>query len=116
MARSRKKSISQNLVGAATSGMPQPARKFLGNRLVAKLIIVAVPVLFATGILSLQWVNGRPSVQFDRDRAKQVEKRAVERIGALREGIAERRNAGSSRADETGARVSKVLRDATEGR
>jgi hypothetical protein len=116
MARSRKKSMSQSIVSAATAGMPQPARKVLGNRLVAKILIIAVPVLFATGILSLQWVNGRPSVQFNRDRAQQIEKRASEKIGTLRDEIAERRKSGTSRAAEAGERISKVLQNETEGR
>lgn len=116
MARSRKKSVSQNLVGLATTGMPEPARKMLGNRLIAKLLILVLPVLFATGILSLQWVNGRPSVQFHRDRAEQVEKRAAERLGALRSEISERRKAGTGFSEEARERISKVLKDETSGR
>lgn len=116
MARSRKKSVSQNLVNVATTGMPQPARKLLGNRWIAKLIIFAVPVLFATGILSLQWVNGRPSVQFNREKAKQVEQKAVQRIDALRGEIAKRRASGSNFTEEARERVSKALHEGTEGR
>lgn len=116
MARSRKKSISQNLVNVATTGMPQPARKLLGNRWIAKITIFALPVLFATGILSLQWVNGRPSVQFHRDKAKQVEQKAVQRIDALRDEIAKRRASGTSFTEEARERISKALHEETEGR
>lgn len=116
MARSRKKSVSQNIVNVATTGMPQPARKLLGNRWIAKLTILAVPLLFATGILSLQWVNGRPSVQFNREKAKQVEQKAVQRIDALRDEIAKRRTSGPTVTGEARERISKALHEGTEGR
>lgn len=79
MAR-KKKSISQNVVDVATTGMPQPVKKILGGRLIALLIVVCVPILFATGILSVRWENGRPKFSVNRQRAAEVKQEAVERI------------------------------------
>jgi len=83
MARSRKQSLAQNVVGVATTGMPQPVRKLLGGRFAALLIVVAIPVLFATGVVSLKWEEGRPRLQFNQQRAAQVEQQAVQKVQTL---------------------------------
>jgi hypothetical protein len=75
----KKKSLSQNVVGVATTGMPSPVRKFLGGRLVALLIIAVVPILFATGIVSVRMENGRPKLTFNQHRAAEVRENAVDR-------------------------------------
>ena len=68
----KKKTVSQKMVGVATSGMPAPLRKVLGGRLVALLIVVAVPLLLATGVVSVKWENGRPKISVNQQRAAQV--------------------------------------------
>jgi hypothetical protein len=83
MARSRKKTLSQNVVDVATTGMPQPVKKLLGKRVVALLIVLCVPVLFATGLVSVRWENGRPRVEINRQRADQVKQEAVQKIQEL---------------------------------
>jgi hypothetical protein len=85
MAKSRKKSLSQQAVGVATMGMPAPARKILSSRIGALLVVIVIPVLFATGIISVQWENGRPKVSFNRERAVEVEQKAAQRIEAIKE-------------------------------
>ena len=83
MARSKKKSIAQNVVGVATTGMPQPVRKMLGGRIAALLIVVAIPVLFATGIVSVTWEGGRPRLQFNQQRAAQVKQEAAKEVKSM---------------------------------
>ena len=60
--------------------MPQPVKKLLGGRHVALLIVVCVPILFATGILSIRWENGRPQISINRQKAAEVKQEAAERI------------------------------------
>ena len=90
MARSRKKSLAQNVVGVATTGMPQPVRKLLGGRFAALLIVAAIPVLFATGVVSLKWEEGRPRLLFNQQRAAQVEQEAVQKVQTLSKKYADR--------------------------
>jgi hypothetical protein len=90
MARSRRKSLAQNVVGAATTGMPQPVRKLLGGRVVALLIVLAIPVLFATHVVSLKWEEGLPRLQFNQQRAAQVKQEAVQEIQTLGKKYADR--------------------------
>ena len=85
MARSKKKAISQQVVGVATTGMPSPVRKFLGSRIIALLIVIVTPILFATGVVSIDWQNGRPKLSFNRQRAKEVRKETANQIEDLRE-------------------------------
>lgn len=84
MGRSRKRSVSQNIVNVATTGMPSPLRKTLGNRLVAMLIVFAIPVLLIMGVVSVEWEDGRPRLSFNRERAAEVRENAAEEIDDLR--------------------------------
>lgn len=66
---SRKKTMSQRAVGLAAVAMPAPVAKVAGTRWGSRLFILLLPILFATGVLTISWNNGIPSVNFDRARA-----------------------------------------------
>lgn len=85
MGRKKKKNVSQKIVGVATTGMPSPVRKFLGAKIVAGLIVVAVPVLFATGMLKVEWQNGRPKFSFNKERTAEIREKAAEEVEEIRE-------------------------------
>jgi hypothetical protein len=87
MARSKKKALSQQVVGVATTGMPSPVRKFLGGRIIALLIVIVTPILFATGVVSVKWENGRPRISFNQKRAAEVRKETANKIEAVREEV-----------------------------
>ena len=76
MARSKKKkhskSMSQKVISAGTSGLPSPIRSFLSGRLVAGLIVLCLPLLFISGIVSVDFQNGRPHLSFNRNKAKEA--------------------------------------------
>ena len=86
MARSKKskKSIAQKVVNVGTTGMPSPAKRFLGNRLIAGLIVLVVPLLFVTGIVTVEFQNGRPHVYFNKQRANEVENNVADKIHDIR--------------------------------
>ncbi|MHB8973967.1 MAG: hypothetical protein ACYC4N_26325 [Pirellulaceae bacterium] len=65
-------------------------RKLLGGRLAALLIVMAIPVLFATGVVSLKWEEGRPRLSFNEQRAAQVEQEAVQKVQTLSKKYADR--------------------------
>ena len=94
MARSKKKkqTVSQKVVGVATTGMPRPVRSVLGNRVVSSLIVLALPALALTGIVTVDWQGGRPKLSIDEERAaelkqdlSEVKERVAERVQAFRE-------------------------------
>ncbi|HPM80075.1 MAG TPA: hypothetical protein PLF81_05220 [Candidatus Anammoximicrobium sp.] len=83
--RKRKPTISQALIGVATTGMPQPVRAMLGNRLVSSLVMIAAPILLVTGVVSIQWDGTLPKVSVDQQRAQQIRAQAKESLQRLRE-------------------------------
>ncbi len=90
MARAKKSSLSQQLVGVGTTGMPAPVQKVLRGRLMSKLVILVIPVLFACGLLNLNWENGFPSFSVNREKVAEVKQEAAVRIDQYRhEGQAE---------------------------
>jgi hypothetical protein len=85
MAKSTKKTLSQKVVNTATIGMPKPAKKFLGSRIVALLIVVSTPVLIGTGMITVKWENGRPRISINRERTTEIREEAKEQIEEYRE-------------------------------
>lgn len=91
MAKSKKKrkpkTVSQKVVNMGTSGMmmPKAARDFLGHRIIASVIVLAVPMLLCSGVISVDFRNGRPHFSFNKDKAAQVEQRARARLEDFRD-------------------------------
>ena len=73
MARS-KQTFAQQLLGIVTYGMPAPVRQIVTSRWVSTLIIIVVPALVLTGIVTISWTGGRPSFTVNKQRAEQVER------------------------------------------
>ena len=69
---SKKKTVAQRAVGLAAPVMPAPVAKIVGTRWGSRLFILLLPFLFATGVLTLTWNNGIPTVNIDRTRALAV--------------------------------------------
>lgn len=77
--------MAQTLIGVATTGMPQPVRSLLGNRLVSTLVMIAAPILLVTGVVSIQWDGTLPKVSVDQQRAQEISVQAKESLQKLRE-------------------------------
>ena len=73
MARS-KQTVAQQLLGVVTYGMPAPVRQVVTSRWVSTLIIIVVPALVLTGIVTISWTGGRPNFRVNEQRAEQVER------------------------------------------
>lgn len=85
--RSRGKTYTQRLAQVATIGMPAPVQQVATSRLGSRLLLILIPILIATGVLTISFSGGLPSVSFNRDRAEAVGRelsseamRAAERI------------------------------------
>lgn len=77
----RKKTVAQRAVGLAAPVMPAPVAKVVGTRWGARLFLLLLPFLLATGIISISWTNGLPMVSFDWARALVVGRRVGEDVG-----------------------------------
>lgn len=86
MAKSRKKkTIGQQVVSVATVGMPAPVRNVASSRWGARLFLILAAALFSAGIVSVQWKDGRPKLEVDRERAQEVREKIVHGIKSAEE-------------------------------
>lgn len=77
---SKKKTMAQHAVGLAAPVMPAPVAKIVGTRWGSRLFILLLPFLFATGVLTISWNNGIPTVNFNRARAWFVGQQVGQRV------------------------------------
>lgn len=67
-----KTSVTQQIAGIATMGMPAPVQKVASSKWGSKLLLIAVPLLIASGIISISFTGGFPTVNVNHDRAAAV--------------------------------------------
>lgn len=75
MAKKKKKSqksMAQQVMGVATMGLPAPVQQVASSKMGSRLLLLIVPVLVATGILSISWSGGMPSFSINKQRAAEV--------------------------------------------
>jgi len=93
----KKKTLAQQAIGLASPVLPAPVAKVAGTRWGSRLAILLLPFLFATGVLTISWNNGIPTVNFDRARAwlvgKQVGARVQEEAVRVAQDVRERQAA-----------------------
>ena len=75
-----KKTMVQQAVGLAAPMLPAPVAKMAGSRWGSRLLMLLLPFLFATGVLTISWNNGIPTVNFDRAKALLVGQQVGERV------------------------------------
>ena len=80
MARFRKKTAAQHVMGVASMAMPAPLRDIVTTRWGARLSLVAVAAMVSSGVLSVDWTDGKPHVQVNKERAREVENNLEQRI------------------------------------
>jgi hypothetical protein len=75
MATKKKKSktsMSQQIAGIATMGLPAPVQKVAASKWGSKLLLILVPVLVASGIITISFNGGMPTVNVNHERAAAV--------------------------------------------
>ncbi len=77
---SKKKTVAQRAVALASPVLPAPIANVVGTRWGSRLFLLLVPFLLATGVLTISWNNGIPSVNFDRARAMIVGQHVGQRV------------------------------------
>lgn len=78
MRRSRRKTLGQHLVSGATMGLPAPVRAVAGSRWGSRLFLLILAVLFAAGVVTVEWKDGWPTLNFNHQRASEVGKTVVD--------------------------------------
>ncbi len=70
--RKSKTSYSQQIVGMATMGLPAPVQKVAASKYGSKLLLLLIPILIASGILTISFSGGIPTFNFNKERAAAV--------------------------------------------
>ena len=85
--KSHKETYAQKVVGIAAMGMPAPVQTVAKSRWGSRLLLVIVPILIATGVLTASWNGGIPMFSVNKQRAavvgaevKQEALKAAERV------------------------------------
>ncbi len=79
--------MSQRIVGMAAFGVPSPIRWVLETRLVANVVVYLVPLLITVGVLTLDWSNGWPRFNYNRERAAEIGDAGKKVAGDVRDKI-----------------------------
>ena len=91
MAKKKKsqKSMAQQVMGVATMGMPAPVQQVASSKMGSRLLLLIVPVLVASGILTISWSGGLPSFSINHPRAaavgEQVRSEAIKAAERIRD-------------------------------
>ena len=75
--------------------MPSPVRKILGTRIVATLVVIAVPVLLATGLVKVNFDNGIPRLTINQPRAAEVKRDVAEKLHDYQNEMGEGQSGGA---------------------
>jgi hypothetical protein len=69
--RSSKETYAQKVVELATSTLPlpTPVKTVAKSRWGARLLLVLVPILIASGVVTISWTGGLPNITVNKDRA-----------------------------------------------
>jgi len=72
--RSSKETYAQKVVELATSTLPlpTPVKSVAKSRWGSRLLLVLVPILIASGVVTISWTGGMPSITVNKDRAAVV--------------------------------------------
>lgn len=70
--RKKKTSYSQQIAGMATMGLPAPVQKVATSKLGSKLLLLLIPVLIASGVITITFSGGIPTINVNKERAAAV--------------------------------------------
>lgn len=83
MARSKRKTMAQEVVSTAAIGLPAPVRSVVATRWGAPLAIAIVLGLLGTGVATVNWDGWVPHLKIDRQRAAEVRETIQEEVHTL---------------------------------
>lgn len=67
-----KTSVSQQIAGIATMGLPAPVQHVASSKWGSKILLILVPILVASGVITISFSGGLPSVNVNHERAAAV--------------------------------------------
>ena len=66
---SKSLSYTQRIAQVATVGMPAPVQQVAMSKIGSRILLLLIPILIATGVITVSFSGGIPSFTFHKDRA-----------------------------------------------
>lgn len=75
--RRRKRSSSQRIAGLVALGLPAPMQRVADTRLGSLMMLIFIPAMIISGVLTVDWKNGTPSLNLNRNKAEELKQKAT---------------------------------------
>ena len=108
MGRSRKKTAAQHVMGVASMAMPAPLRDIVTTRWGARLSLVVVAAMVSSGVLSVDWTDGKPHVQVNKERAREVENNLEQRLAGRVDQFDDKHSQFGDKVNQFGNQVNQL--------
>jgi hypothetical protein len=90
MAKSKRKTVAQQVVDTAGVALPAPVRSVVGTRWGARIVVVGVLALLGTGVATVDWDGWRPRLKFDQERLQEVRKEVRDEVQVVAERLGDK--------------------------
>ena len=83
--RRRKRSSSQRIAGLVALGLPAPMQRVADTRLGSLMMLIFIPAMIISGVLTVDWKNGTPSLNLNRNKAEELKQKATNNLNQWRQ-------------------------------
>ncbi len=78
--RRRKRSSTQRIAGLVALGLPAPMQRVADTRLGSLMMLIFIPAMIISGVLTVDWKNGTPSLNLNRNKAQELKQKATDEL------------------------------------
>jgi hypothetical protein len=78
--RRRKRSSTQRIAGLVALGLPAPMQRVADTRLGSLMMLIFIPAMIISGVLTVDWKNGTPSLNLNRNKAQELKQKATNEL------------------------------------
>lgn len=81
--RRKRKSSTQRIASLVALGLPAPVQRVADTKLGSLLMLIFIPAMIISGVLTVDWENGHPKINIDRLKAKAIKDKATSELTQL---------------------------------
>lgn len=78
--RRRKRTSTQRIAGLVAIGLPAPMQRVADTRLGSLMMLIFIPAMIISGVLTVDWKNGTPSLNLNRNKAQELKQKATKEL------------------------------------
>lgn len=81
--RRKRKSSTQRIASLVALGLPAPVQRVADTKLGSLMMLIFIPAMIISGVLTVDWENGHPKINIDRLKAKALKDKAASELTQL---------------------------------